>query len=97
MNKLIVTALTLLFAAGVHAQAPAAAPAKPAAPAAKPAVMAPAAKPAEAPKAAAATKAPKAAAGSCEAKAVSKAGKPLHGAAKGAFMKKCEKEAAGKK
>ncbi len=30
----------------------------------------------------------------CEAKAVSKDGKPLAGAAKSAFMKKCEKEAA---
>jgi hypothetical protein len=30
----------------------------------------------------------------CEAKAVSKNGKPLTGAAKSAFMKKCEKEAA---
>jgi hypothetical protein len=32
----------------------------------------------------------KAAAGDCEAKAVSKDGKPLAGAAKTAFMKKCE-------
>lgn len=31
-----------------------------------------------------------AAAGNCEAKAVSKTGKPLAGAAKTAFMKKCE-------
>ncbi len=31
----------------------------------------------------------------CEAKAVGKNGKPLAGAAKSAFMKKCEKEAAG--
>ena len=31
---------------------------------------------------------------SCEAKAVGKNGKPLAGAAKAAFMKKCEKEAA---
>ncbi len=30
----------------------------------------------------------------CEAKAVSKDGKPLAGAAKSAFIKKCEKEAA---
>ncbi len=30
---------------------------------------------------------------SCEARAVSKEGKPLAGAAKAAFMKKCEKEA----
>ncbi len=29
----------------------------------------------------------------CEAKAVDKAGKPLAGAAKSSFMKKCEKEA----
>ncbi len=32
----------------------------------------------------------------CEAKAVSKEGKPLAGAAKSAFMKKCEKEGAAK-
>ncbi len=31
----------------------------------------------------------------CEAKAVGKNGKPLVGAAKSAFMKKCEKDAAG--
>ena len=31
---------------------------------------------------------------SCEAKAVSKDGKPLAGAAKAAFIKKCEKDAA---
>jgi len=31
---------------------------------------------------------------SCEAKAVSKDGKPLAGAAKAAFVKKCEKESA---
>lgn len=31
----------------------------------------------------------------CEAKAISKSGKPLAGAAKSAFMKKCEKDAAG--
>ncbi len=31
----------------------------------------------------------------CEAKAVSKDGKPLAGAAKASFMKKCEKEAGG--
>lgn len=31
-----------------------------------------------------------AAAGNCETQAVSKAGKPLHGAAKAAFIKKCE-------
>ena len=34
------------------------------------------------------------AAQSCEAKAVSKKGKPLAGAAKDAFIKKCEKQAA---
>ena len=33
------------------------------------------------------------AAGECEAKAVGKDGKPLAGAAKTSFMKKCEKEA----
>lgn len=31
---------------------------------------------------------------SCEAKAVDKNGKPLAGAAKGSFIKKCEKDAA---
>ena len=31
----------------------------------------------------------------CEAKAVSKEGKPLTGAAKSSFIKKCEKEAGG--
>ena len=36
-----------------------------------------------------------AAAGTCEAKAVSKEGKPLAGAAKAAFMKKCEKDSKG--
>lgn len=34
------------------------------------------------------------AAGDCEAKAVSKAGKPLAGAAKTAFMKKCQGDSA---
>ncbi|MDO9091289.1 MAG: hypothetical protein Q7U99_01400 [Rubrivivax sp.] len=34
------------------------------------------------------------AAGECEAKAVSKDGKPLAGAAKASFIKKCEREAA---
>jgi hypothetical protein len=29
----------------------------------------------------------------CEAKAVSKAGKPLYGSAKNSFMKKCEADA----
>lgn len=42
--------------------------------------------------AAAASAAP---AGDCEAKAVGKNGKPLVGAAKSAFMKKCEAEAKG--
>jgi len=38
-----------------------------------------------------------ASASGCEAKAVGKNGKPLAGAAKGAFMKKCEADAkAGK-
>jgi hypothetical protein len=36
-----------------------------------------------------------AAASDCEAKAVSKAGKPLAGAAKASFMKKCEADAKG--
>jgi hypothetical protein len=35
------------------------------------------------------------AASGCEAKAVSKAGKPLAGAAKASFMKKCEADAKG--
>jgi hypothetical protein len=35
------------------------------------------------------------AAGDCEAKAVDKNGKPLAGAAKTSFVKKCEKEAGG--
>lgn len=35
------------------------------------------------------------AASDCEAKAVSKDGKPLAGAAKSSFIKKCEKESAG--
>jgi hypothetical protein len=48
----------------------------PAAAPAKPATPAPAATPAD----------------GCEAHAVSKAGKPLHGAAKAAFMKKCAKD-----
>ena len=96
MNKMIAVALSTLFAAGIAlAQAPAAKPAE----AAKPAAAAPAAKPAEAAKpAAAAPAAPaaKAAAGDCEAKAVSKDGKPLAGAAKAASIKKCEKDAKAK-
>jgi hypothetical protein len=47
---------------------------------------------AQAPAAPAATAAP--AAGNCEAQAVSKSGKPLAGAAKTAFIKKCEGGAA---
>jgi hypothetical protein len=35
------------------------------------------------------------AAGDCESKAVDKNGKPLAGAAKTSFMKKCEKDAGG--
>ena len=78
MNKLITVALSALFASGIAlAQAPAAKPAE----AAKPAAAAPSAP------------AAKAAAGDCEAKAVSKDGKPLAGAAKTAFMKKCEADA----
>jgi hypothetical protein len=37
------------------------------------------------------------AASECEAKAVSKDGKPLAGAAKNSFMKKCEADAKGGK
>lgn len=33
--------------------------------------------------------------GGCEGKALSKDGKPLNGAAKASFMKKCEREAGG--
>lgn len=33
----------------------------------------------------------------CEAKAVSKSGKPLHGAIKASFIKKCESDAKGRK
>ena len=64
MNKFIVAAAGILFAASTaFAQAPAAsAPAKDAAPTAA----------------------------GCEAKAVDKNGKPLAGAAKKSFMKKCE-------
>jgi len=91
MNKLIIIALASVFAANVAlAATPAATPA--AAPAAAPAKEtvkkdAPAAAPA-APTAAA----PAAASDNCEAKAVSKDGKPLAGAAKAASIKKCEKE-----
>ena len=85
MNKLISIALTSLFAANLaFAQTPAPAiPAKPAAPVAAPATV-----PAAVVAPAAVAPAP---AGGCEAQAVSKAGKPLHGAAKAAFMKKCNK------
>jgi len=37
------------------------------------------------------------AAGSCEARAVSKDGKPLSGAAKNSFMQKCEKDSGAAK
>jgi len=60
--------------------APAATPATPAAPAA-------------ATPAAPATAAAPAAGASCEAKAIDKNGKALAGAAKGSFIKKCEKDA----
>jgi len=79
MHKLIAVALTALFAANVAL----AAPEKAAAPAAVPATAAPAPT-----KATEATK--PAAASGCEAKAVSKDGKPLHGAAKASSIKKCE-------
>ena len=84
MNKLIVTAVATLFAANLaFAQAPAA-PAKIEA------------KPAAAAAAPAAPSAPAAAAGGdCETQAVGKNGKPLHGAAKNAFMKKCTGDAKG--
>lgn len=39
--------------------------------------------------------APAAESGSCEARALSKEGKPLYGAAKAAFMKKCNRETNG--
>src|SRR3989338_8302302 len=83
MHKLIAVAIAALFAANVAlAQAPAA-PAKAPAAAPAPAKAAEAAKPADA-----AAK-PAAAASDCEARAVSKDGKPLHGAAKAASIKKC--------
>jgi hypothetical protein len=87
MNKLIAVALSTLFAAGVAlarhpppkpAEAAKAAPAAacpPSLPRSRQARRRPAAAPA--------------AANDCEAKAVSKDGKPLAGAAKAAFMKKC--------
>ena len=49
--------------------------------------------PAKATEPAKASEAAKLAAGNCEAKAVSKDGKPLSGDAKTAFMKKCEAKA----
>lgn len=73
MNKLIVTAVATLFAANLAFAQ---------APAAKGD-----AKPAAAPSMPAAAAA--AAGGDCEAQAVDKNGKPLHGAARSAFMKKC--------
>lgn len=88
MNKLITVALATLFAANL-AFAQAAAPAAPAK-AAAPAPAAVATPPAAAAPVAAAPVA--AAGGGCEAQAVSKDGKPLHGAAKSAFMKKCNKD-----
>ena len=90
MNKLVAALFAgLLMTSVSFAQAPAPAAAK-----AAPAAAAPAAAPAAA-KAAAPAAAP--AGDSCEAKAVGKNGKPLAGAAKTAFMKKCEADAkAGK-
>ena len=91
MNKLIAVAITALFAANVALAAPEKAAAAPAAPAAAaPAKAAPAPAPAAAPAKAAEAAKPAAAANDCEAKAVSKDGKPLHGAAKAASMKKCQ-------
>lgn len=74
MNKLVVATLAAFFAANIAGAQTPAAPAKPAMPAA------PAAAPAS----------PAPAASDCEAKAVGKNGKPLAGAAKASFMKKCE-------
>ena len=88
MSKLIVAVLSSLLAVSVALAQTPAAPAKaaPAAPAAaKPAAPAAAVAPAPA------------AASDCEARAVSKAGKPLAGGAKAAFMKKCEADAKGTK
>jgi glucose/arabinose dehydrogenase len=76
MNKSFGVFLAALFSASLaYAQATApATPATPAAPA-KPSMPSASAKPA---------------ASNCEAQAVSKSGKPLAGAAKASFMKKCE-------
>ena len=99
MRKLFTAAMAMMLALGVaHAQAPSPAqPGKPAAPAAAmpapaaaPAAPVAPAMPAATPAAPAAAAAAAPAAGSCEAKAVDKNGKPLHGAAKTTFMKKCE-------
>lgn len=79
-------------AAQAQDKAPAAkAPAPVTAPAATPATPATPAAPAAATPAAPATAAAPAA--SCESKAIDKNGKPLAGAAKNSFMKKCEKDA----
>jgi hypothetical protein len=82
MNKMITVALSVLFATGVAlAQGH---PANFARPVDFPAKTAEPAKAAEA---------AKLAARNCEAKAVSKDGKPLSGEAKASFMKKCEADA----
>lgn len=81
MNKLVIAAIATAFAANVALATTPAAPAKVESKKTEAAAPAPAAAPAT-----------PAAGDSCEAKAVSKAGKPLAGAAKAAFMKKCEKE-----
>lgn len=96
MRKLFTAAMAMMLALGVaHAQAPSPAqPGKPAAtmpaPSAAPAAPVAPAMPAATPAAPAAAAAAAPAAGSCEAKAVDKNGKPLHGAAKTSFMKKCD-------
>ena len=77
MNKLLSTAVATLFAL-CFSGAQAATPATPATPAAKTEAAATPATPATPADA------------SCEAKAVGKNGKPLAGAAKNAFMKKCQ-------
>jgi hypothetical protein len=98
MKRFVSAVLTSLFAVAVYAQSPAqpAAPAKPAVPATKSDTKAPATPAAPA---APATKAEPAgastAANGCEAKAVGKDGKPLAGAAKKSFLKKCEQESKG--
>ena len=93
MFKIIACTLGSLVASVAFAQSPAA-PAKPAA--AAPAAAAPA-KPAAAAPAAAAPAAAAPAASDCASKAVGKDGKPLAGAAKSSFMKKCEADAKGAK